>query len=170
MSGNNPVMMVHRAIKRGNLPEVVRLLTEDRSLLHMWTPFGTWLHDAASEGQLEIVEWLVNQGVDINAYNGSHETPPIGEAASEGHFDVVEFLIQLGAVLDTSASVRNPLFATIVGDISEEQTAVAKLLIDSGLDTSATYNIGSLKNVNARAFAQEWGRTEIVKLLDEKRS
>lgn len=161
------MMMVHRAIKQGNLPEVVRLLTEDKSLLHIWTPFGTWLHDAASKGELEIVKWLASQGLDVNAYNDSNPSPPLADAASEGQVDVVRFLIQAGAALDTSDSVRNPLFAAIVGDISEDQTAVAKLLIDSGLDTSAKYNIGSLKNVNARDFAQEWGRTEIVKLLDE---
>ena len=81
----------------------------------MWTPFGTWLHDAASHGKLEIVRWLVSQGVDINAYNEANERTPLCDAAAEGHTEIVKHLIEAGASLDVSDSVRNALFASIVG-------------------------------------------------------
>jgi hypothetical protein len=81
--------------------------------------------------------------------------------------NVVEFLIASGAVIDTSDSVRNPLFAAIVGGISDSHTAVAKLLIDSGIDTRVKYNSETMKDMDALAFAKEWGRSNIVRLLEE---
>jgi ankyrin repeat protein len=166
MSDSDLVMPIHRAIKQGNLSEVICLIADDKSLLHMWTPFGTWLQDAASQGQLNIVRWLVTQGLEVNAYNESNESPPISKAAARGHVDVVRFLIESGAILDTSDSVRNPLFAAIVGGISESHTAVAKLLIYSGIDTSVKYTGKYMTDMDALAFAKEWGRSEIVELLE----
>lgn len=160
------LMPIHRAIKQGNLAEVTRLIAGDKSLLRMWSPFGTWLHDAASFGKLAIVQWFVSQGLDVNAYNESTEIRPIEKAAANGHVDVVKFLIEAGAVLDTSESVRNPLFAAIVGGISDSHTAVAKLLIESGIDTKVKYNGGNMSDMDALAFAKEWGRSDIVKLLE----
>ncbi|MBA4016360.1 MAG: hypothetical protein C0483_04155 [Pirellula sp.] len=167
MPDSNLVMPIHRAIKQGNLLEVTRLIADDKSLLHMWTPFGTWLHDASSHGKLNIVQWLLSQGLDVNAYNESNESPPLADASANGHVDVVKLLIESGAFLDTSDSIRNPLFSAIAGDISDANTAVAKLLIDSGIDTRVKYNGKYMKDMDALAFAKEWGRSDIVRLLEK---
>lgn len=167
MSENEILMPIHRAIKQGNLPEVMRLIADDESRLHMWTPFGTWLHDAASNGALDIVRWLVSKGVNINAYNESNERPPLCDAAAEGFVDVVKSLIDSGATLDVSNSVRNPLFAAIVGGLSDSHTSVAKLLVDSGIDTTIRYP--NIDNMDALEYAKEWGRSDIVTLLESRR-
>ncbi|MCA9175088.1 MAG: ankyrin repeat domain-containing protein [Planctomycetales bacterium] len=159
-------MPIHRAVKQGHLDEVMRLMGDDKSLLHMWTLFGTWLHDAASYGKRDIVQWLVSQGLDVNAYNDSTEIRPIDRAAANGQVDVVNALIEAGAVLDTRDSVRNPLFAAIVGGLSDSHTEVARVLIDSGIDTTVKYNGENMKDIDALAFAKEWGRSDIVKLLE----
>lgn len=167
MSDEDLIMPIHRAIRQGNLPEVIRLIADKKSLLQMWTPFGTWLQDAASKGQIEIVKWLISQSLDVNAFNESNECPPVTKASARGHVEIVRFLIESGAVLDTSDSVRNPLFAAIVGGISDAHTAVAKLLIESGIDTSVKYEFKNWGDVDALAYAKEWGRSEIVRLLEE---
>ena len=166
MPDNELLMQIHRAIKQGNLNELKRLIADDKSRLCMWTPFGTWLHDAASHGKLEIVHWLVAMGCDIDAYNESSERPPICDAAAEGHAEVVRSLIEAGARLDVSNSVRNPLFSAIVGGLSDSHTAVAKLLIDAGIDTTIRYP--NLDNMDALEYAKEWGRSDIVALLEAK--
>jgi uncharacterized protein len=157
--------MTRPAIKQGNLAEVVRLIGNDPSRLRIDSPFGTWLHMAASHGKLDIVRWLVSQGVDVNAIGGMGERRAIDEAAANGYVDVVKLLLDSGATLDVSESVRNPLFAAIVGGISDSHTAVAKLLIDSGIDTTVKYP--NLDNMDALEHAREWGRSDIVKLLEE---
>ena len=83
--------------------------------------------------------------------------------------EIVKFLIDSGAMLDTSESVRNPLFAAIVGGISDSHTAVAQLLIDSGIDTKVKYNGKYMTDWDALAHAKEWGRSEIVELLETER-
>lgn len=169
MQDSEILMAIHRAIKRGQLEEVIRLIGNDESRLHVITPFGTWLHDAASHGKLDIVRWLVSQSLDVNATTETTEIRPLDKAAAEGHLEIVKFLIDSGATLDVSESVRNPLLAAIVGGISESHTAVAKLLIDSGIDTTVRYTGENMKNMDALAFAKEWGRSDIVKLLEAKR-
>lgn len=155
---------IRKAIKEGRLSEVERLIREDESRLQMDTPFGSWLHMAAAQGKLEIARWLVSHGMDANIRGRTIEGRPLDEAAANGHVDVVRYLIDSGATLDVSESVRNPLLAAIVGGNSESHTAVAKLLIDSGIDTTVRYP--NLDNMDVLEYAKEWGRIDIVKLLE----
>ena len=71
------VMPIYDAIAQGRLEDVIRLIGDDRSRLEMITPFDTWLHVAASYGQLEIVRWLVSKGLNVNAYGGTIERRPL---------------------------------------------------------------------------------------------
>lgn len=156
---------IRKAIKNGDVDEAIRLLSEDESLLYLDTPFGTWLHMAAAHGRLDIVRWLILHGIDVNVRGATIEGRPLDEAASNGHIDIVKFLIDSGATLDVRDSVRNPLFAAIVGGLSDSHTEIAKFLIDSGIDTSKRYP--NLDNMDALEFAREWGRSDIVKLLED---
>lgn len=122
---------IRTAIKLGNLQEVIRLVGDDKERLVMDTPFGSWLHVAATHGKLDICHWLVAHGLDVNAYGGTAGGGPLQRAASDGHIDVVKYLLECRSVLDTSAPVRNPLFGAIHG----RHTAIAKLLIEHGIDT-----------------------------------
>ncbi|MFO0886141.1 MAG: ankyrin repeat domain-containing protein [Pirellulales bacterium] len=155
---------IRKSIKTGDTSEFVRLVDEDESLLQLDSPFGTCLHMAAAHGKLAIVQWLVSHGMDVNTRAATIEGRPLDEAASNAHLDVVKFLIERGATLDVSESVRNPLLSAIVGGLSDSHTAVAKLLIDAGIDTSIRYP--NLDNMNALEYAKEWGRSDIVALLE----
>jgi uncharacterized protein len=126
------------------------------------TVFGTWLHFAASKGRLEIVKQLLAMGCPINGRSGVHDSAPIHLAASGGHYEIVNFLLDSGASLDVSEPERNPLFGAIYGG----HTTVAKLLIERGIDTRPSYTGENMTNMDALAFAKEWGRSEIVELLE----
>lgn len=157
---------IRKAIKEGRLADVIALLTDDASRFNMETPFGTWLHMASAHGQFEIARWLVSQGADVDSIGGIGDRRPIDEAAAAGNVEMVRCLIQEGATLDASDSVRNPLLSAIVGGLSASHTAVAKILIDAGIDTEIRYpNLG---NMNALEYAKEWGRSDIVALLERK--
>ena len=152
---------IRKAVKSGDLQQVKALVSEDESRLHMQTPFGSWLHVAASAGQLDIVEWLIAKGIDVDVHGGTAGGTPLDLAASDGQLEVVRCLIERGASLDVSEPERNPLFGAIYGG----HTAVAKLLIDSGIDTSVKYSGENMTNMDALAFAKEWGRSDIVEML-----
>jgi uncharacterized protein len=152
---------IRAAIKEGDVEKVAALLGSDKARLNMMTPFGTWLHVAASFGRLGVVKRLLEMGADVNAYGGTAGGGPLNVAASDGHLEVVHYLISHGANLDVSEPERNPLFSAIYGD----QPEIAKALIDAGIDTSVRYTGESMKDMDALAFAHERGRSEIEKLL-----
>ncbi|KAJ6385417.1 hypothetical protein OIU77_028574 [Salix suchowensis] len=53
---------------------------------------------AAANGHLDIVEYLISQGVDINAFNEEKNTP-LHWACLNGHTEAVKKLILAGASL-----------------------------------------------------------------------
>ncbi|MBC2582745.1 suppressor of fused domain protein [Clostridium sp. DJ247] len=153
---------IRSAIKQGNVERVVELIDSSIEYLNMMTPFGTWLHVAASQGKLEIVQRLIDLGADINRRGGVYGGSAVNEAASEGHIKIVKYLLSCGAEMDVSEPERNPLF----GAIANGHADIAKLLIDNGIDIHVKYNGESMKNMDALAFAREQGQIEIVKLLE----
>ncbi|EFJ42907.1 hypothetical protein VOLCADRAFT_66387 [Volvox carteri f. nagariensis] len=58
----------------------------------------TPLHVAAAEGAYSVVEWLVQEGADVNAID-RHGRTPLEEAARNDHGEVVRLLIQFGGSL-----------------------------------------------------------------------
>lgn len=129
----------------------------------MKTVFGTWLHVAATAGQLEIVNLLVGLGIDVNVRGGIADCGAIKSASSAGHIEVVRYLLSAGAEMDVSDPTRNPLFGAIYGGHID----VAKLLIESGIDTQIKYTGDRMKNMDALGFAREQGQNEIADLLSK---
>ncbi|WP_082542159.1 MULTISPECIES: ankyrin repeat domain-containing protein [unclassified Rhizobacter] len=141
--------------------EVERLLHEQPSALRMRTPFGTWLHVAAGSGSLQVVEYLLSNGANPDEKGGTFGGSAINEAAGKGHRQVVRKLLEAGASLDTSEPERNPLFSAIYGGHIE----LVKLLVESGIDYRVFYTGEYMKEMDAIAFAQERGQTEISSYL-----
>lgn len=157
---------IRSAIKNGNVEEVAELIGSNLERLNMMTPFGTWLHVAASRGKLDIVKKLIELGSNINTLGGVYGGGALNEAASGGHVDIVRYLLSCGTDLDTSEPERNPLF----GAISNGHVDIAQLLIESGIDTEIKYSGESMKDMDALTFAREQGQLEIVKLLEKQKN
>ena len=155
---------IRLAIKKGDVERVVELIGSDTELLNLMTPFGTWLHVAASRGELNIVKKLIELGLNINIPGGVYDGGALNEAASGGHIDVVRYILSHGSNLDLSEPEKNPLF----GAISNGHVDIAKLLIDSGIDIGVKYTGESMKLMDALAFAREQSQEDIVKLLENQ--
>lgn len=150
------------AINYCSLERTLEILKkEDCDFLHMQTPFGTWLHVAASSGALEIAKKLVELGLDINKKGGTFKGGALNEAASCGYIEIVQYFLACGAELDISESERNPLFSAIYGGHKE----IVEFLIAQGIDFRKKYTGHNMKNMDALAFAKERGQIEIAKIL-----
>jgi ankyrin repeat protein len=149
------------AIKQGDIKKVIELVISSNTLLNMMTPFGTWLHVAATKGKLDIVKYLIKCGLNPNVRGGTYNSGALNYAASEGHYNVAQFLLSCGAELDTSEPERNPLFGAIMCGSKE----IVQLLLDSGIDASVRYSGQYMKNMDAYDFAIERGQIEIAELL-----
>lgn len=164
MTNINIAKELRSSIKQGEVAKVTQIIEHDYELLNFMTPFGTWLHVASSEGKLEIVKKLVELGSDINRRGGAYDGGALNEAASKGHLEVVKYLLSCKADMDVSEPERNPLF----GAISNGHADIARLLIQSGIDTTVKYSGSSMNNVDAITFAREQGQNEIVNFLEHK--
>ncbi|CAN7438403.1 ankyrin repeat domain-containing protein [Peribacillus frigoritolerans] len=155
---------IRNAIKLGDINEVKHLIGDDKEILSTMTSFGTWLHVAAKKGHLEMVEYLINKGIDIDARGGTFDASALNLAAGAGHLEIVKYLIEAGAELDESLAKRNPLFGAIYGGHKE----VVELLVEKGIDISIRYTGESIKNMDAYEYAREFGQTEIAEYLKQK--
>jgi ankyrin repeat protein len=153
------------AIEEGNVAYVRALIEGSKDRIKEMTPFGTWLHVAATSGQLDVVKLLLELGADVNERGGPLNGSAINEAATEGHLSVVRMLIDAGADLDTSEPERNPLFSAIYGGHLE----IVKLLVNAGIDPSIKYTGEYMKDMDAVAFARERGQTAIADYLESLR-
>jgi ankyrin repeat protein len=156
---------LYDAIADGDLDGFMTLITEYPKILQMITPFGTWLHVAASNGRLEMAKEIVKRGIDVNDPGGIAGGNALNNAATRGHFEVAKYLLDVDSEMDVSAPERNPLFGAIQGG----NVAIGKMLIDRGIDTKVCYTGKSMKNMDALAFAKEHEHEEFVKLLSSLR-
>jgi len=154
---------IRSAIQHSDLEKVVALIEADLATLQMMTPFGTWLHLAATAGTIDIVKYLVDAGIEVNTRGGTFKGSAINLAASNGHIEIVRYLLEQGAEMDVSEPERNPLFAAIYGG----NLAVVELLVSSGIDYCVKYTGESMTNMDAIAFAYERGQKEIADYLLE---
>ena len=89
------------------------------------------LHFAASDGDLEEVRRLVEEGFDVNAFDEALSLTPLHYAVREEHLEVAEYLISVGA--DVNAHDRDKAGETPLGAVAADCSyAVASLLIRAG--------------------------------------
>lgn len=158
------IKQMRNAIKNNDIEFINKSLNNDSDLINCVTFWGTWLHDAAAYGKNEIVSILLQHGVNINEKGGARKAGALTEAAFNGYKDIVDLLYLNGAKLEVDTFRANPLFAAIYNG----HVDVAKDLIDKGIDLNVTYEIGSLKNVDAYEYARQYGQTEIANYLKQK--
>jgi ankyrin repeat protein len=153
--------MMYTSIHQGDSNKVESLIKEHPDIIKLTTPLGTWLHIAASIGNIPVVEFLLLSGLDINTNGGILGGSAINDAASNGQLEMVKFLLSRGAILDTSDPCRNPLFSAI----NTGHAGVAQFLIKNGIDTTVKYNGEFMKNVDALAYAKERNMVAVMNLL-----
>jgi len=157
------IMPIVNAIRSGDCEAIKLLFTQDPEQKEFYGPFGatTWLCYAAAHGSLHAIETLIGIGLDINKGDKHDNICPISYAADKGRHEVVAYLLSQGAVLDTSLSIRNPLFAAIVGRSPE----TVKLLLEAGIDSKVRYNSKTMKNMDAVAFARMQGEMACARMI-----
>ncbi|WP_341811169.1 ankyrin repeat domain-containing protein [Wolbachia endosymbiont (group A) of Oxytorus armatus] len=123
------------AVQDGNLNEAEGLVSRNANVntrdKYSWTP----LHWAAYKGHLEVAEFLVKKGADVNAASENlYGSRPIHIAIENNNKNIIEFLLskEVG-VNDTDKQGYTPLhYAAWRGRLE-----VARFLIEKGADINA---------------------------------
>lgn len=141
------------AAERGDLPAMRRICVP----VDVRFDGDTALTEAAEEGHLGVVRWLLDQGARPNLGDEEGETA-LHEAAEEGHLEVVTLLLDRGANLDQSdLEGRTPLMLAA----GEGHADVVALLLQRGA------NVGALDN-RARS-ALDYARDATIQQLLKRR-
>jgi cytohesin len=92
------------------------------------------IHEAAKEGNIEVVKQHLAAGTDVNVKDNMVRTP-LHRASTMGHKEIVELLITKGADVNVKDNDGfNPLLGAVIGDYKE----IVILLIAKGADVNIT--------------------------------
>ncbi|KAF3113826.1 hypothetical protein TWF706_009196 [Orbilia oligospora] len=159
LNDTDHVTPIYYASFGGLLFAVKDLISKGHSIDGGGQDYGNALQAAAAGGHEEIVEFLLNQGADVNAQDASHYGNALNAASIEGHFNIVKSLLKQGA--DVSAQCGDcdcALRAASLGGHVE----IVKLLLDHGADPNVEdeSEFGSIL-----AVASLEGNENIVRIL-----
>ncbi|KAK3271652.1 hypothetical protein CYMTET_20014 [Cymbomonas tetramitiformis] len=131
---NELVKQMLRAAYRGSMHKIEKLLQQTST--NVTDELGrSALHIAASEGKLEIVEYLLKMGADVTMKDSQSNTP-LNDAVRHKHDDVArmlrEFDPSLKLTLPGCQAACEICQAAFTGDISELQRSLA-----NGTDVNA---------------------------------
>lgn len=183
---------LHEAARRGDLRKIKELLGRGENVNARDAIGYTPLHYAAKSGHLDVVQFLVENGADVNAIslNEFLETP-LHMAVSSGRLDVVRFLVERGAHVDSLDGVLMTPLHWAAGGCNLE---VVRFLVEKGANVNARNMYGatplhwaaangcldvvrfllevgadpSLRNGDGKTpldLASERGHAEVVKLI-----
>eukprot|EP00640_Fibrocapsa_japonica_P003992 CAMPEP_0113948310 /NCGR_PEP_ID=MMETSP1339-20121228/69712_1 /TAXON_ID=94617 /ORGANISM="Fibrocapsa japonica" /LENGTH=217 /DNA_ID=CAMNT_0000955323 /DNA_START=371 /DNA_END=1021 /DNA_ORIENTATION=+ /assembly_acc=CAM_ASM_000762 len=117
----------------GSLQNVTALVAGDDAVVEADAAYD-WdglrpLAAAARGGHLDIVEFLVGQGVDLMA-SDKDSTTALMEAANNGHLEVVRFILDRGADVDQASSKTEVTALWLAA--GEGHTEVVHYLLENG--------------------------------------
>jgi ankyrin repeat protein len=189
-----PPGLLYAAVTTGNL-QLVKLLYDSGArdeTKDMWTWNQTALYSATSKGQIDIVEFLLSCGVNVNAEAGRNGETVLQAAASTGIWDLVQLILDyhptdIYAALVHSISaghdeIAKALIYQCIGlDRPNEKTPLqaasrrgneelVRTLVGMGVDVNAVPKMGRCGTTGLTALqaAALSGKLEVVRFLVEK--
>lgn len=175
---------ITKAIREGDIIRLEHIFALYPDMLHAKLAVGqsTWLHYACGKGEMQVVLYLISQGIDINEKDERGERTALSLACGSGHLEIVRYLLEHGATISIEKSITNPLFDCVPGyvmdrhpvhgndTLPEDYFKIAELLLDCGIDYNVCYNTETMSNMDAMAFACMWGRQDIARLIADRKA
>ncbi|XP_055944745.1 serine/threonine-protein phosphatase 6 regulatory ankyrin repeat subunit B-like [Argiope bruennichi] len=153
------VSALHLASEKGHI-NLVSTLLKKINVNNVSEMCFVPVHYAALGGHVDIVQFLITNGADINA-KSSNGMMPLHLAARRGHYAVVDVLLRNGAYRNTScADGLTPLSVAVI----EGFIAISKLLIENHAVVDRNEN-SSRSPIN---LAARFGHYELVKMMLHK--
>jgi ankyrin repeat protein len=151
---------LHEAAAAGQLARVQQIVEKDPTLAKSFSPDGFPVFALpAVFGHLEVAEYLLGKGADVNAAatNGTGYNALTGAVAS-GHTSIVAWLLANGADPNYRYGAG---YSPLLTAAANGHLGIVSLLLASGADLHAKANDGK----TALRFAQQRGHAEVTEFL-----
>ncbi len=122
----------------------------------------SWLSSAADEGQIAILQYLCDRGVDVNERKAAHKLVPEGvvvTAANRGHLEATRWLLDRGAILNHTVRGQVRCFA-LSGAASHGRVDIVQLLLERGAELNASW-----AEMTALDHAATYGHRDVYEYL-----
>ena len=119
----------------------------------------TALHQAASYDNVELADFLLENGAEVNWGTGNNITP-LSLAAIKGNVAMTRWLIENGAVIEAAVEPtgKTPLHVAVQG----EHIEVVRVLLEAGADPLAE----AVKGYTPLDLAYQFSYDDIVALIE----
>ena len=151
---------LHEAAAAGQLARVKEIVEKDPALAKSFSPDGFPVFALpAVFGHLEVAEYLLGKGADVNAAatNGTGYNALTGAVAS-GHTSIVAWLLANGAEPNYRYGAG---YSPLLTAAANGHLGIVSLLLASGADLHAKANDGK----TALSFAEQRGHAEVTEFL-----
>ena len=173
-AANDISRAILKAIEESDVTSAIDVLDEHPKYVMFNDSYvHTWLHRSAKRGLMDLCDYLLSHGLDINHESGVEKHTPVEAAISadeqSNRVDIVQALLQRGADPNISRpiiSAINPRRGT-----EEQSLELVRLLVEEGgADVNRVYDVyGNPENTfTALDFAKSHERYTIVEYLKSK--
>ena len=98
---NPPLLDIHLFAKQGELDEVKKIVKKDPEMVHAKSKHGDVpLHLAVDAGEIEVVDYLLSKGGELNDRT-KYGRSPLHRSAWKGQLEMAKFLVGKGAELNS---------------------------------------------------------------------
>lgn len=104
------IKKMRQAVQDNELEIVKQLIKEDKEKLNLVLPTGGWLNLAITHQSWEIMEFLLDEGIDKSILLPSTNGNAISTAAAFGTPKLIEYLMERGYELICECNESNPIF------------------------------------------------------------
>lgn len=158
-------MKIHDFAGQGNITGVKQQLTNGVNIDCLEKSSQTPLMCAVSStnASLEMVQFLVESGADVNAVGGEYNYPVLGFAVQSENVDIIQYLLDAGADIHYQRpGVYDVLIDAMYGYTQcENLVSIVNLLISRGANVRGVSKYGE----SALKCASCEGRFDVVELL-----
>jgi len=160
IAAKKPVLDIFEASVLGKLEQIRNLIDRDPSLVNSYSPDGfTPVALAAYLGQMDVTEYLLEKGANVNAMakNATGFTPLTG-AIANNHVEISKILVKRGADVNHryEGGVSPLMEASLNGNLE-----LVRILLENGADPTAKTGDGK----TPMSFAKEKNHVEVIEAL-----
>ncbi|MDH4270385.1 MAG: ankyrin repeat domain-containing protein [Candidatus Aminicenantes bacterium] len=121
------------AVKKNDMAKVKELIEKDSRQIQAKDQQGySLLNHACNLGYIEIINFLIDKGADINLLAGRFDLTPLMECARTGKLEVAKLLVEKGADVQIINKMGISAMHWALGNGQDQAEEIALLLIEKG--------------------------------------